>query len=155
MSVKSREATAKEANRQWLSEYENILSIFATLTFSCPVTKDNALRKGKCFGLNLNKSIFGNHFQRRDQGLVSCFVVEGKLKLENKIANPHLHYLIENHPKLTPELVRVIWTKTAGNKAAQNGVKIELIKSYRATMIYITKEIYSWEDGIQMYIPHT
>lgn len=146
--------TAREAYRQWfISEYADCLGAFATLTFPRPVSRNTALRKGKRFVLQLNKRVFGNHFEQHREGLVCISSVEGELKIEDRLANPHLHYLIEKHPLVIPELITDVWSEIVGRRAAHIGVKVEPIRSVREATDYILKEV-SWEHGPEVYIPY-
>jgi hypothetical protein len=132
--------------------YADSLGTFATLTCPRPVTRDTALKKGKRFGRLLNERVFGKHFQRRKQGLFSVFTVEEGVKTGGRLVNPHLHYLIEKHPKVTPDSIKEVWATVSGRKAANLGIKVESIRSPKDLTRYILKEI-SWEHGPEVYIP--
>jgi hypothetical protein len=146
--------TAREDYQKWfIGEYADCLGTFATFTFPRPVSRNTALCKGKRLVLQLNKRVFGNHFERRGEGLVCIFSVEGELKIGNRIVNPHLHYLIGKHPLVTPERIKDVWSEIAGRKAARIGVKVEPIDSVEDATRYILKKV-SWEHGPEVYIPY-
>lgn len=136
-----------------LFEYAGRLGAFATLTFPWPVTKGAASSKGKRFGRLLNESIYGKRYRDHAEGLISVFTVECSLKIGARLANPHLHYLIEKHPSVTPERIRNVWAKIAGRAAAHIGVKVEPIRSVKEAMGYILKYV-TWEHGPEAYIPY-
>lgn len=88
--------------------------------------RETALRKGKRFVNSLNENLFGRGYRDKQMGLITAFSVETRGK-KGKPTVPHIHCLLEKHPSLNEDLIKKSWGKVAGGKAANLGVKVQLI----------------------------
>ncbi len=148
----SERTPAKEWGEWFVEKYAERMGSFATLTFSNPVTRTQALKQGKRFGRLLNESVYGRYYRRRNKGLVSIFAVEGTGRGGRRAAH-HLHYLIERHPQVDSSRISRLWGKLAGSRASRIGVNVEPINSIREVTDYVLKKT-TWEHGPELYAPY-
>lgn len=80
--------------------------------------------KAKLFSHKLKTELFGNHYARRDTSLFSVFSIES-LNEDGTIANPHLHYICEENPSITQELVTDVWQKVIKRELPPNPIDVQ------------------------------
>lgn len=120
---------------KWVMSFADKLNVFATLTFTRPHSYHWAYDKSVRMWRFTNEHVHGKRFRERDNFLTTVFVVE------TKHAKPHVHFLQESHPSLTPETYLNLWRKANRGWVSANAIKVEKVKSKKAVVRYILKRV--------------
>ncbi|MBN2379044.1 hypothetical protein JXM67_04505 [candidate division WOR-3 bacterium] len=89
--------------------------------------------RGIRFSRKLKVAIFGNHYLRHSQELLSVFSIE-TLSKKGTLADPHIHYLCEAHPLLTEDLVRRVWADVTECSPKEADVKVSFAPFDKGTL---------------------
>lgn len=118
-----------------IQKYADKFKFFASLTPRGEVKLSTLQKRGRRLVQSLNILCFGRNYLNRDEGLVCVFMVEDR-KPNGERVSPHLHLLIQDHPKLTASVIISTWLRISKG-AIEDAQDARLIHSLPQSEAYI------------------